>query len=121
MAKTSVHIDGDSLPPSVSRLVGWVRPWHLALGLVAGLIAFGVGIGRFETKSAAQEKMVEHIERETKGDVKDFKDEVIRHLDELSKEQRATSRRIDEGENVLRDLSSNVAILCSRQAKGCKQ
>jgi hypothetical protein len=107
---------------AVPALLKRVKVWHLAIALCAGLVAFGVGVGRFEAKTSAQEQRIAHLELETKSDVTDFKEEVLRHLDELARQQHETDRRIDANQDVLRNIASDVAVLCSKtHGDGCSR
>lgn len=102
-----------------SSFLTHIKMGHVALMLIASLLGMGISIGRSETKTVEQEKRIEHVEQETRSDVQEFKDEVIRHLDALAREQRETNRRIDDGQSVIRDLAADVAVLCSKSGKGC--
>lgn len=97
-----------------------LKMWHLGLVVLVSTIALGASVGRFEAKTAAQEQRIDHLEKETRGDMQDFKEEVIRHLDALSVQLREADRRLDREEDVLRDLASDVAVLCATtHGSGC--
>jgi len=116
-------------------LVSRLKLVHVAVVLAVGMLTLGISIGRFESKSAQVERdlsesrkdsreRIDKVEMVTKERIDTMENDVVRHLDTLTNEQRIatieSSRRMDALQDVLRELASDVAVLCAKaQGKGC--
>lgn len=97
-----------------SELVLGLKRVHVLIALVGALVFTGIGIGRFESRSAAQEKRIETTERTMDEKMEELRGEVLRHLDIIEQGQHEVVVRIDAHSETLRTISEDVAVLCAK-------